>query len=242
MPGPRPDPRRIARLAGVLYGISAVPAGFSVWAYVKLVVRGDAAATAAHILGSEGLFRLGFAAEVTGIVLFVASVLLLFELFTPVSRRLALLLVSFGLIGAGIQALDSLADLAALFLLKRGGGLTAFTIPQTQALALASLRLHMLVYDVALVFFGVMDLVIGALVARARFLPRVFGALMAISGLGYLVSAFAVLLAPPFAVRLQPFVPYATAFLGEGLFMLWLIVKTVDARRWEEQAMGAAPA
>jgi hypothetical protein len=230
------SPRVKARLAGALYTISAVPAGFSVFVLLKLVVRGDPAATAANILGSEALFRLGFVADLVGIVLVVGSVLLLYELFKPVSRSLARLVASLVLIGSAIQALDSVADLAALLLLKGGGGLTAFTAGQAQALALVFLRLHTLVYDLALVFYGVAFILLGTLVLRSTFLPRILGALVVIDGLGYLTFAFATFLSPPFAAHLYPYLPFVTAFLGEVPLMLWLVVKGVDAQRWEAQA------
>lgn len=233
-------PRVKARLAGALYVISGVPAGFSVYVLLKLVVRGDPAATAANILGSEGLFRLGYVAELVGISLVVGAVLFLYELFKPVSRRLALLMVYFGLIGSAIQALDSLADIAALIFLKGGSGLTAFTTAQAQALALVLLRLHLLVYDVALVFFGVFAFLIGTLILRSTFLPRVLGVLMAIDGLGYLTFSFAVFLSPPLATHLYPYLPFVTTALGEISLMLWLIVKGVDTLRWEEQASAGA--
>src|SRR2546428_9774630 len=124
-----------ARLAAALYLISGVPAGFSVFVLQKLVVRGDPAATATNILGSETLFRLGFVADLVGIMLFVGSVLFLYELFKPASRSLALLMVFFGLIGSAIQALNSLQDLTALLLLKGGNTMTGLTTAQAQALA-----------------------------------------------------------------------------------------------------------
>jgi len=233
------SPRVKARLAGALYVISGVPAGFSVYVFLRLVVRGDPAATATNILGSEGLFRLGFVAEIVGILFFVGAVLFLYELFKPVSRSLALLMAFFGLIGSAIQALDSLADIAALLLLKGGSALTAFPTSQAQALALVLLRLHMLVYDLALVFFGVFSILIGTLALKSTFLPRVLGVLMAIDGLGYLTFSFATFLSPPFAAHLYPYLPFLTALLGEASLMLWLVVKGVDARRWEEQATAA---
>jgi hypothetical protein len=234
------SPRVKARLAGTLYAISGVPAGFSVFVFLKLVVRGDPAATATNILGSEGLFRLGFVAEIVGILFFVGAVLFLYELFKPVNRSLALLLVFFSLIGSAIQALDSLADIAALLLLKGGSGLTAFTTGQAQALALVFLRMHMLVYDLALVFFGVFSILIGTLVLQSTFVPRILGVLMAIDGLGYLTVSFATFLSPPFAAHLYPYLPFLTALLGEVSLMLWLVVKGVNTQRWEEQATAAA--
>lgn len=231
------SPRVKARLAGALYLISAVPAGFSVYVLLKLVVRGDPAATATNILRAEGLFRLGSVAEIVGILFFIGAVLFLYDLFKPVSRSLALLMVFFSLIGAAIQALDTLADVAALFLLKGGPGLAALTTGQAQALALLLLRMHMQVYDLALVFFGAFAILIGTLVLKSTFVPWVLGVLMALDGLGYLTFSFATFLSPPFAAHLYHlYVPLLTALLGETSLMLWLVVKGVDAQRWEEQA------
>lgn len=230
-------PARVtARLAGLLYAVAAVPAGFSVVVFAKLMVRGDAAATAARVLASEGLFRLGIAAEIVGILIFVVAMLFLYELFRPASRRLALLAVFFALMGAGIQALDTLSDVAAVMLLKGGAGLAAFTTDQAQALAFVLLRMHLLIYTLGLAFFGASTIAIGALLRNATFLPRALSVLMVIDGLGYLVFALATFLAPPVAVRLHPFLPFATAAIGEGSLILWLIVKGVDAERWEQQA------
>ena len=232
-------PRVKARLVGALYLISAVPAGFSVFVLQKLVVRGDPAATATNILGSEGLFRLGFVADIVGIMFVVGAVLFLYELLKPVSRSLALLMMYFCLIGSSIQALNSLQDLTALLLLKGGNAMTALTTSQSQALALVFLRLHALTYDLALAFFGVFAILIGYLVLKSTFLPRVLGALMVIDGLGYLTFSFATFLSPPFAVRLYPYVPFVTALLGEASLMLWLLVKGVNAQRWEERVAAA---
>src|SRR5438128_993058 len=135
------SPRFKARLAGALYLTSAVPAAFSVSTFLKLVVGGNPAATAANILGSEGLFRLASVAEIVGILLVVAATVCFYELLKPASRSLALLMVFFGLIGCGIQALDSLADSLALLLLKGGKGLASLPTGAAQALALVFLRM-----------------------------------------------------------------------------------------------------
>jgi hypothetical protein len=230
------SPSTMARLAGALYGISAVPAGFSVYVLLKLVVRNDPAATASNILGAVGLFRLGFVADLVGILFFVAAMLFLYELFKPVSRSPALLMLIFSLIGAAIQALDSVGDLAALLLVKGGTSLTALPTAQAQALAFLSLRLHTLTYDLALVFFGPSSVLMGYLILRSTFLPRIFGVLMAIDGLGYLTFSLATFLSPPSAAHLYPYLPFVTAFLGEPPLMLWLIIKGVNVARWEEQA------
>jgi len=81
-----------------------------------------------------------------------------------------------------------------------------------------------------LVFFGVYCLLIGALIFRSTFLPRVLGALMAVGGLGWLTF-----LSPPLANRLSPYV-FAPGILGEGALTVWLLVKGVDVPKWNEQA------
>ena len=230
------SPRARSRLAGALYLLSALPAGFSVYVLLKLVVRGDPAATAANILGAEGLFRLGFVADLVGIVLFVGAVLCLYELFKPVRRSQAQLFLFFSLIGAGIQSLDSLWDLAALLFLKGGPSLIALTTDEARGLAFLFLRLHTLTYDLALMFYGCANVLMGFLIVRSTFLPRIFGVLMAVDGMGYLAFSFATFLSPPFAAHLYPFLPFLTGFLGEPPLMIWLVAKGVNVEKWEEQA------
>jgi hypothetical protein len=84
-----------------------------------------------------------------------------------------------------------------------------------------------------LVFFGFYCLLIGYLIFRSAFLPRILGALMAFAGLGWLTF-----LSPPFANHLSPYI-FAPGILGEGSLTLWLLLIGVNEQRWKEQA-GAA--
>ena len=228
--------RATARWAAALNILSAVPDGFSVTVLRKLVVRGDAAATATNILGSEGLFRLGFVADLVALLFFVASAVLLYEVFKPASRRAALFFLVLMVMGTLSQALESVHDLAALVLLKGGVGMSALPSAQANAMALLFLRLHSYTYVLALFFDGCASLVIGYLILQSTFMPRIIGPLMVIDGLGYLTFSLASFLSPPFVTHIYPYVPFATAFLGEGALFLWLIVKSVNAERWQEQA------
>jgi Domain of unknown function (DUF4386) len=228
-------PHAKARLAGILYLVSAMPAGFSVWVFSKLVVRGDPAASAAHVLASEGLFRAGFVADLVGILFFIAAVLLLYELFEVVNPTLAKLSLLFNLMGAVIQSLEALQDLAALMLLK-GGPTFALATDQARTLAFLFLRLHTLGYILAMLFYGSASGLIGWLILRSTFLPRILGVLMIVDGLGYIAFSLANLLAPPLAMRLYPFLPFGTAIIGELSLIVWLIVKGVSSERWERQA------
>jgi hypothetical protein len=84
--------------------------------------------------------------------------------------------------------------------------------------------------NVAIVFSGFYCLLIGHLIFRSTFLPRIFGALMAFAGLGWLTY-----LSTPLANNLFPY-NLASGLLGEGLVMLWLLVIGLNAQKWNELA------
>jgi hypothetical protein len=225
-----------ARIAGVLYLLIFIAAPFAeFFVRGRLVVYGDAAATASNILAHEPLYRLGGAVELIVVLACDTAVALLFyELLKPVSGSLSLLAAFFRLMLVAIMAVNSLNYFAPLVLLGGAHFLTAFKTEQLQALALVSHRLYGAGYDISLVFFGFHCLLIGYLILRSAFLPRILGALMAIAGLCYLTNSFASLLAPAVADALWPYliVPAAVAELS---LTLWLLAMGVNEQRWKEQ-------
>ncbi|OLD62100.1 MAG: hypothetical protein AUI33_13820 [Ignavibacteria bacterium 13_1_40CM_2_61_4] len=232
------SPRLKARIAGGLWLM--VIAG-SVSAFVlgsPLIVPGDAAATATNILASESLFRLAFAANLIAGVCYMGVTVLLYGLLKPVSRTISLLAAFFGLAGVAIGSATSLTNLAILVLLGDGQYSSAFTTSQLQAMALMSLRLYLQGFNISMVFFGFQCFLIGYLIVRSTFLPRILGVLLAIGGASYVISSFATFLSPAFGARLAPFILPA-ALLGEGSLTLWLLVIGVNVQRWQEQASAA---
>jgi hypothetical protein len=229
------SPRFRARMAGAFQLLEALTAGFGqVIVLDRLVVAGNAAATAANILGYERLFWLGLASSLLGVAFHIAWALLLYELLKPVNRSLSLLAAFVILVGCAIQALTSLLYLAPLLILQGGSSFGAFTPEQLQALATIFLKLNASAFDIYLVLFGFWCVLIGYLIFRSSFLPRVMGVLLTISGLGWVTYLF-----PPLAHHL--FIPYiaAASVLGEIPLELWLIVKGVNVQRWKEQASAA---
>ena len=85
-----------------------------------------------------------------------------------------------------------------------------------------------------LVFFGFYCLLIGYLILRSTFLPRILGALMAFGGLGWLTFV-----SPTLSSHLSPY-NMAPGVLGESALTLWLLAVGVNAQRWNEQAHAAA--
>jgi hypothetical protein len=229
------SPRLKARMAGACQLLEAITATFGqVIVLNKLVVSGNAAATAANILGHERLFWLGFASSLIGVAFHIAWALLMYVLLKPVNRSLSLLAAFFVLMSCAMQALTSLLYLAPLLILQGGSSLSAFTAEQLHGLALMFLKLNQYAFNIDLVFFGLWCVLTGYLIFRSTFLPRILGVLLAIDGLGFVTYLY-----PPLAYHL--FIPYlaAASALGEIPLELWLIVMGVNPKRWKEQASAA---
>jgi len=222
-------------MAGACQLLEAVTAAFGqVIVLNRLIVDGNAAATAANILGHERLFWLGFTSSLVGVGFHIAWAFLFYELLKPVNKSLSLLAAFVVLLDCAIQAFTSLFHLAPLLILQGGSSLSAFTAEQLQALALLFLKLSAYAFQIDHVFFGFWCVLTGYLIFRSTFLPRVLGVLLAISGLGFVTYLY-----PPLAYHLFfPYIAVASA-LGEIPLELWLIVMGVNVERWKEQASTA---
>ena len=225
------SPRFKARMAGVfevLEGLTS--AGGQVVILGSLVVAGNTAATAANILAHQQLFWLGFASSLIAVAFHLAWAFLLYDLLKPVNRSVSLLALCVILVGCAMQALSSLLYLAPLLVLQGGSALGAFTPHQLQDLSLVFLKLNAQAYDIYLVFFGLWCVLIGYLIFRSTFLPRILGVLLLIDGLGWMLY-----LLPPLAQQLFPLIAVA-AGLAEFPLEIWLIVMGVNNERWKQQA------
>lgn len=229
------SPRSLARMAGVFQFLEGLTATFGqVVVLDRLVVSGEAAATATNLLGHQRLFWLGFASSVIGVICHLVWALLIYELFKPVNRRISLFAVFVILVGCAIQALTSIMYLAPMLVLNAASSLNALTAEQLQALAYMFVRVNGYAFNTYLVFFGLWCVLIGFLIFESTFMPRILGVLLAISGLGWMMY-----LVPPLAIHL--FIPYiaGASALGEIPLLLWLLIVGVNDQRWKEQASTA---
>jgi Domain of unknown function (DUF4386) len=222
-----------ARTTGVVYLFYFVTAVFGEFFLKGLVVDGDATATANNILAHQPLFRVGLATGLIATACYVAVTALFYDLFKPVNRNVSLLAAFFSLVGCAILAFASLFQFAPLVVLGGGQYLSVFTVEQLRTLAFLFLELYGQGVNICFVFFGFYCLLIGYLIFRSTFLPRILGVLMAIAGLGWLTF-----LSPPLASYLSPYI-LVLGFLAELALMLWLLVMGVNVQRWMEQASEA---
>jgi hypothetical protein len=226
-------PRPGARITGVVYFLYFLTAVLGEFFLKGIVVDGDAAATANNLIAHQPLYRLGLATGLIAIACYIALTALFYGLFKPVNRNLSLLAAFLGLVACAITAAGSLFQLAPLVVLGGAPYLSVFNAEQLRALALMFLELNNQTANICLVLFGFYDLLIGYLIFRSVFLPRVLGALMTLAGLGWLSFLY-----PPLANFLSPYI-LVLGFLAELLLMLWLLVKGVNVQRWKEQASAA---
>ena len=223
-----------ARMAGGLWWLCILAGIVGFIAAAPLIVANDAAATAANILTKESLFRLGFAADLISGLSYLGVTVFIYYVLKAVSRSLSTLAAFFGLAGVAIGVASWVIHLTPLLLLHDQYP-SAFTTSQLQAMSLIALKLQLQVFPIGMVFFGIQCISVGYLIARSTFLPRVLGVLLAIGGTCYVIASFANFLAPSFGPHLVPFI-MPVALIGEGSLGLWLLVKGVNAQRWNEQA------
>lgn len=232
----RTSPLIIARLAGLLY-LLTVPLGIFSFMYVPshLIVSRDAAATAHNIMGSQSLFRLGIVSVLLLAILSIFYVLLLYKLLKPVGKDLAALMAVVSLIGMPIVMLNEFTQLGVLQVLSGPDYLSVFTTEQLHALAYLLLRLHSFGTSISFITAGLWLIPLGYLVFKSDFLPRILGILLMIAGPGYLIDVFASFLFPRSNLSLG-LLTGAT----EIIFLLWLLIKGVDAEQWEKRAAESA--
>ena len=233
------SPQVYARVAGLIWVIIAIMATFAEF-FVRqaLIVPGDVAATAANIVASGSLFRAGFASDLVVFVIDVALAGVLYALLRPVSRTLALVMSFARLAMASILGLNMLNMFTALQLLTGAEYAAAFDKGQLQALAYVFLNAQSSGYALGMVFFSLHLAVLGYLVYRSGFLPRILGIVMIVAALGYLANSFTGFLVPEYAATLEVVVIVA-ALLGELPLALWLLIKGVNVERWHQRALSS---
>lgn len=232
--------RRHARIAGSLYLVIFVVAPLAfVIGPDSIRVDGDAVETARNLVQHETRFRIGMVAESIVFLVEVVLAAILYTLLRPVNRTIALAAAFARLAEAVIQAANLLTSTLALQLATDDGPLAAISGDERGALGLLLLDANDVMIFVWGLFFGLHLLLLGYLVHRSGFLPKVLGILLALAALGYLAESWGNLLAPGASDALAVVV-VVLAVPGELAFTFWLLVRGVDSERWHRRALAPA--
>ena len=226
--------KKAARIAGALYLSGGFTAPFAlIYVPNKLIVTGNAAATAANVLAHDTMFRLSIHADLINQVIFICLAVALYRLLRDVSRPWAWLMVAFVLVSAAVCFTNALNNIAALILFRGPEFLSVFDKSQRDALGMLFFRLHSHGLFIAEIFWGLWLFPFGFLVFRSRFLPRVLGVWLMLDCFGWIALSVIALFFPLYYETafkwLQPL------FFAELAMGLWLLI-------WGAKVTSLAPA
>jgi hypothetical protein len=216
-----------ARLAGLLWVLSGVAGGFGLF-YLrsKVIVPGNATATAANLMAHEFLFRAAIVGTLLGQVFLVFLALTFFHLFKEVNKRLASVLLASAIISVGLAVINTLNHFGALMLLSQADFLTTFTPDQRNTTAFLLLRLaNGPGQGLIEIFWVPYYLSLGMLMIRSGFFPRVLGILLMMMGVGFAINILDKFLIPQFHPLMFTRLAMGLGALGGIPTMLWLLIK-----------------
>jgi hypothetical protein len=220
--------RRAAQIAGVSY-VLLFALGIFANFFVRegLIVTGDAQATAANIVESEGLFRLGL---VSFLIIFVLDVIVawaLYIVFGNANRDISLLAAWFRIVYTVFLGVAAVFFFQALQLLGGSDFLTAFDSEQLNAQALVALDTFNATWLIGLVGFGIHLMLLGYLVIRSGYAPKALGYMLIAAGTGYVIDTTANALLGNYNDYESLFLVIVAvpSIIGEGWLGLWLLLK-----------------
>lgn len=203
------------RAPGLLYLLVTVLGPFSMMFVPSQVVSTSDGVRSAHLLEHAGLFRFGIASDLFIVLAELALTAVLFMAFEQVSRTLALTSTFARLAMTVLQAGNVVLSLAAM------------RAPPESTLSL--LDLHGDAVHVWEVMFALHCVLLGVLVFRHGAIPRSFGVLLVVAGVGYGLNGLGTLLVPELGPVFAQVVAF-TAIVGEVPFVGYLLVKGMPAR------------
>jgi hypothetical protein len=235
--------RQAAIVAGLGLLLMFLPAVFmNFFVLGSLIVPGDAAETANNIMANELQFRIGICSFIIVIILDVLVAWAFYVFLKPVNKSLSLLAAWFRLLYTAVFGLALLYLVIVLRLLSDADYLTVIGTDQLHAQVMLSLNAFSDGWAIGYVcFFSLHLFILGYLVYKSGYIPRILGVLLIIGGFGYLVDTFALLLLPNYedyeAISTLLIIPTA---LGEILLAFWLLIKGVKVEQSEKQALESA--
>lgn len=230
------SPQVYARIGGILYLlIIALGALDQIFIRGRLIVSGDAMATAKNIMAAESLWRIGIAGDIMMHIFDIPVMLVLYLLLKPVNKNLALLALLFNIIQTAVLAFNKLNLLMPTLLLGNTDYLKAIEPGQLYVLSDFFVRAHDMGFGIGLIFFGLACLTYGYLLFKSGYFPKVIGVLVVMAGLSYLANSLTLIVAPQFSGAVLPVL--VLALIGELSFSLWLIVKGVNIPKWEKRTL-----
>jgi len=225
------SPKRLARIAGVLYLLVGIFGGFAEgFVDPKMYVAGNAAATAGNVVANSGLVRMGVVAHLLDGTFFVFLAMTLYILLQHVHKSVARAMLVLVALATGIICLNAVFKFEGLRVATGAVNLAAFGTAGSNALVLLLLDTQHYGIFIAQIFFGLWLVPLGYLAYKsAGWFPKWLGVLLVVGGVCYLVDMLALFLVPDFGQKINIFfvIPPAIAEISMVLYLLVIGVKTV---------------
>ena len=223
------SPKRLARIAGVLYLLVGIFGGFAQgFVYPKIYVAGDAAATAGNLLANAGLVRMGVVADFFDNTIWVFLALVLYQLLKHVNKSAARAMVVLVAIGASITMLNAVFEFEGLRVATGAVNMGGFGAAGSNALALLLVDAQHYGLLIASIFFGLWLMPLGYLAYKSGWFPKALGVGLIVGGASYLVDMLAAFLFPDVAKAIHGYIiiPAAIAEVSMVVYLLVIGVKT----------------
>ncbi|MFX1513493.1 MAG: DUF4386 domain-containing protein [Promethearchaeota archaeon] len=223
------SPVKLAKAAGIAYFLMIINAIFAQY-FVRetLIIPGNAIKTATNITDSEMLFRMAVAAYLIILTLDVLLAWLFYILFKPVNKDLALLSSIFRLIYSAINGINQVFFLLALEVLGDADYMTALGPGQSQALAMTFLNIAEYGFIIGLTFFGFHLAILGYIVLKSDYFPKIIGIGVIVAGIGYILDNYTTIIFADNA-EIISMILMLPMVIREAGFALWLLIKGIKA-------------
>ena len=218
-----------ARLAGLLYLLVTIT-GVYVIMYVpsQIFVPGDSVSTIKNIISNEFLFRTGVLVDLITNTFFLLLAVALYRLLKSVNENLAKTMLALVIVQVPVVFFMEALNITSLMILK-GEIFTTFALGQSQDLAILLIKINEYGTLPLEMFWGLWLLPFGLLVYKSEFIPRIFGILILIAGIAYMVSSTVGILFPD-QISLVRYPTLLFAGVGEISITLWLLIKGVKTK------------
>ncbi len=211
---------KAALIAGIGLLIMVIAAPYAeLYVYPKLIVPANAAETTKNIIANKTLFTSAIFGYLITFICDLVVAWALYILLKPVNKNLSLTTAGFRWAYTGIALVALLNLVTVLRLLNTSDILPILQPDQLHAQVTLSLNTFRTQWHFGLLFFGIHLGLLGYLVFRSKYIPKILGVLLIIAGLGYVLTTLKPYLFP--TVNLD-FAEYT--FYGELIFMLWLLI------------------
>jgi hypothetical protein len=234
------SPKRLARIAGVLYLLVGIFGGFAEgFVEPKMYAAGNAATTAGNVVANAGLVRMGFVADLFQATVWVFLGLTLYLLLKHVNKSVAMAMVVLVAIGASIVCLNAVFEFEGLRVATGAVNLAVFGTAGSNALVLLLLDTQHYGIFIAQIFFGLWLIPLGYLAYKSEgWFPKWLGILLIVGGACYLVDMLTLFLVPDFGVKIPTFLVIPSA-LAEISMVVYLLVIGVRTQKPDERIPSA---